>query len=171
MRQGTLREFQQGLAQKLQQAQRTTAGAGACIAVVTGARRWLFELAQVSEVIVIPELFAVPFTQSWYLGLFNHRSRLTGAIDFEAFATGTATTRSESDRLLVLSPALPLRCALKVSQVAGIVAAERVRPDAGEGELPAWARGVRVGDEAGTWAAVDAQALACDPAFIAIARY
>lgn len=167
----TLREFQQGLAQRLQQAQRAPAGSGACIAVVTGKRRWLFELAQVSEVISVPRMFAVPFTQAWYLGLFNHRSQLTGAIDLEAFSTGAAAAQCASDRLLVLSPALPLRCAVRVAQVTGIVAAERVRPDAGEGGLPAWARSVRLGGEDGTWAAVDALALCRDPAFIAIARH
>lgn len=169
--QETLREFQQGLAQRLQQAQRTPGGNGSFIAVVTGTRRWLFDLAQVSEVIAVPELFAVPFTQSWYLGLFNHRSQLTGAIDLEAFATATETAPGASDRLLVLSPALPLRCALRVTQVLGMVGAERLRPHAGEREPAPWARTVRVGDDDGNWVAVDALALTRDPAFIAIARY
>ncbi len=166
----TLRDFQQSLARKIQHAAQTPASGQACIAVTTGMRRWVFELTQVIEVIPLPDLSPVPYTHSWYLGLFSYRSQLTGVIDLEAFADAHEGSYSVSDRLLVLSPVSDLRCAIRVTQVNGVLLRESLRPSVPDATPAAWISEVLIDGDGKPWAAVDLAALSADPAFIAIAR-
>lgn len=163
-----LRDFQQQLSRRLQQAADQRGSAQDCVAGATAARHWLFDLAYVAEVIAVPAITAVPFTRPWYLGLVNYRGDLAGVIDLDGLTGAQVASPREGDRLLVLSPSLPVRCALRVAQVGGTVdrtALQAVEPDPG---LPAWAsEGYE--DAAGIRRTrVDIDALMRDPAFIDI---
>ncbi len=163
-----LREFQLQLSRRLQQAESQRGTTRDCVAASTGARHWLFDLAYVSEVIAVPSLTTVPFTRPWYLGLINHRGELTGVIDLDGLSGALVRSWRETDRLLVLSAALPCRCAIRVAQLAGILDRAALREAGRDQRLPDWAPAGF--DDAGgvrrQW--VDVESLMRDPAFIDI---
>lgn len=163
-----LRDFQQQLARRLQQAADLPGARQGCVAVSTASQQWLFELAYASEVIAVPALTAVPFTQPWYLGLINHRGELIGVIDLDGLTGAAIPPPCDTDRLLVLSPTLPVRCAIRVAQLTGIVDRAALRAVGREPQLPAWSPSTYE-DGAGLRRAwVDIDALMHDPAFIDI---
>jgi twitching motility protein PilI len=167
---GTLHAFQQQLTQRMQQANRENAAAQSCMAVSTGQRRWLFDLAHTAELLPLTDLTPVPFTREWYLGLISHRSQLTGVIDLEAFAGGAQTQSQAGDRLLALSHTLPLRCAIRVVQVMGVVDRQRFTAVPDDATQPDWCPCVYVDTEGLQWHWVDLPALMKTPAFLNIAR-
>ena len=163
-----LRDFQQQLSRRLQQAAGLRGTVQDCVAGATAARQWLFELAFITEVVAVPAITAVPFTRPWYLGLVSHRGELAGVVDLDGLTGAPVAPPHERDRLLVLSAALPVRCAIRVAQLGGTVDRASLRAVAAEPGMPAWAS-VGYEDAAGirrTW--VDIDALVCDPAFIDI---
>ena len=68
----SLREFQQGLAQRLREAQ-AEAEPTSRLGVLAGSGNWLLKLDDAGEMLPLPEFSAVPLTKSWYLGLANIR--------------------------------------------------------------------------------------------------
>lgn len=170
VRRPTLREFQQRLAERLQQARQATEGGASAIAVSTAQGHWLFALAQMDEIIAAPALTPVPLTRPWYLGLIHHRSELIGAVDLDAFLGAPTADAQPADRLLLLSPALSLRCAIRVRRVHSLLDLARLNPVPALPGAPAWA-GPRFADRHQTvWTRVDAAALLTDPAFLDIGQ-
>ncbi len=163
-----LRDFQQQLSRRLQQAAELRGTAQDCVAGATAARRWLFDLAFIAEVITLPPITVVPFTRTWYRGLVNHRGDLVGVIDLDGLSGAPVPPSHPGDRLLVLSPSLPVRCALRVAQLGATVERLSLRAVAPDPELPPWAS-TRYEDAAGIgydW--IDIDALLHDPAFMDI---
>jgi len=77
----SLREFQQGLAQRLREAE-TEAEPTSRLGVQAGSRNWLLKLDDAGEMLPLPEFSSVPLTKSWYLGLANIRGVLASIVDF-----------------------------------------------------------------------------------------
>jgi twitching motility protein PilI len=163
-----LRDFQQHLARRLQAAANLHGTTQDCVAASTVTRRWLFDLACAAEVITVPTLAAVPFTLAWYLGLISHRGELTGVIDLDGLTGAPVTPWADTDRLLVLSPALPLRCAIRVSQLTGIVDRTALRAAPRAPELPDWSPLSYDDDDGVRRAWVDLDVLMRNPVFIDI---
>ncbi len=163
-----LRDFQQQLAHRLQQAATVRGQIQDCIAASTGTRHWLFELACAAEVIAVPALTAVPFTRPWYLGLINHRGELAGVVDLDGLSGAPVQPWCATDRLLVLSPALPLRCAIRLSHLTGIVDRTAMREAGRDHDLPDWSPLSLEGADGVRRAWVDIDALMRDPVFIDI---
>ncbi len=97
----SLREFQQGLAQRLREAQ-TEAEPTSRLGVQAGSRNWLLKLDDAGEMLPLPEFSGVPLTQPWYLGLANIRGVLASVVDFAAFMGGEQTVRTPDCRLLLI---------------------------------------------------------------------
>ncbi len=169
-RRPALREFQQRLAQRLQQALQSPAGLSTAIAVDSGRGHWLFELAQTAEIIAPPAPTPVPLVQPWYLGLIHHRSEMTGVIDLDGFLGTPVVPWRATDRLLVLAAVLPLRCAIRVARVQTLPDRAQLRLLARDPASPPWIS-ARLADADGRcWNSVDAAALLLDPAFNDIGR-
>ncbi len=167
-----LREFQKQIAERLQHAQRAGADARPVIGVSTARGQWLFDLAQMAEIIAPPELTPVPLVRSWYLGLIHHRSHFIGVVDLDAFAGEQACEWTANDRLLVLSPALSPRCAIRVSSVHALLDLAGLRPAAPDPDAPHWASArFHSGTDPRCWTRVDVAALLRDPCFIDIGLY
>lgn len=165
-----LKEFQQRLSQRMQQASREHTSGQTCIAVSTGKRRWLFDLAHTAEIIAPIALTPVPFTRDWYLGLINHRNQLTGVIDLDVFAGVSSARWQAGDRLLVLSSALPLRCAIRVEHMHGVIDRSRLQPVARAVTQADWCTQSFNDTDGLHWDQVDLPALMKTPAFLDIAR-
>lgn len=142
--------------------------ASAAIAVSTPAGGWLFGTAQLAEIIALPELTPVPLTRPWYLGLFPHRSLLTGVIDLDAFAGAAPVDALPTGRLLVLSPTLPVRCAIRVARVHAMVDHARWQVLPHDTKRPAWTVATLQDPQRRRWTLVDAAALLREPAFLEI---
>src|SRR6476661_1398918 len=84
-----LRELQSRLASRLQAA-RTEGVPASWLAVESGGRKFLFPLSQSGEIFPYTSAQAVPYTQSWFLGVANLRGGLYGVVDLASFVGGKA---------------------------------------------------------------------------------
>lgn len=125
---GTLKDFQQQLAQRVQSAQRTHHGESCYLACCTATRRWLFELAHTQHILAGEVPMPVPFTRPWYVGLVNYRSQLIGVIDLDVFVGAEPTPWQSTDRVLLLSAALPIRCAFRINQTTSVIDRAHLSP-------------------------------------------
>jgi twitching motility protein PilI len=118
-RQISLREFQQGLAQRLREAQ-AEAEPTSRLGVQAGSRNWLLKLDDAGEMLPLPEISAVPLTKPWYLGLANIRGVLSSVVDFAAFAGGEQTVRTPDCRLLLIAERFQSFSGLLISRMLGL---------------------------------------------------
>ncbi|HQR03826.1 MAG: chemotaxis protein CheW [Proteobacteria bacterium] len=167
----TLRDFQEGLAQRL-----TRAGQGATtdalLAVEAGNQGWLLTLGEAGEVLPPPPITPVPLTRPWYAGLVNVRGMLYSVVDLAAFSEEGAVTLPEADsRLLLVGVAHGINSALLVTRVgglrpaAGFVAREEA-PDPGQ----PWVGAVWRDVDGRAWRRLDVPRLLAAPRFLDIAR-
>ena len=119
-----LRELQSRLASRLQTARTQGVQAG-WLAVEAAGRNYLFPLTQAGEIFPSAATQAVPYTQSWFLGVANLRGGLYGVIDLASYVSGQPPAqrsdagRAES-RLVALNALLEVNCALLIDRLAGL---------------------------------------------------
>jgi twitching motility protein PilI len=118
-RQISLREFQQGLAQRLREAQ-AEAEPTSRLGVQAGDRNWLLKLDDAGEMLPLPEISGVPLTKPWYLGLANIRGVLASVVDFGAFMGGEQTVRTPDCRLLLITERFHSFSGLLISRMLGL---------------------------------------------------
>ena len=173
---GSLQSFQQQLAQRLQFAQKSTRSAKSYLACATGRQRWLFDLTHTDEILGGEQLTPVPFTRDWYLGLISHRGQLIGVIDLEGFAGADPKPWLQGDRLLALSSALPVPCAIRVTQMIGVIDQAHlnpahVNPKVPSATPPSWAPHSFTDSDGSHYFGVDLMMLMAQPSFLDIAQY
>jgi twitching motility protein PilI len=169
-----LRELQQRLAERMQAAQRTQR-TQSWLAVECRGQGLLLPLEQAGEIFPPAALMPVPHTRSWFAGVANLRGGLHGVVDLARFlglpdAAAAPTASRDQARLVALSHAIGLNCALLVDRLAGLRSAEQLaaEPADADARRPAFAPR-RWLDEAGrSWQALDLAALARDEHFLAI---
>jgi twitching motility protein PilI len=130
----SLRDYQRELAERTTLAQASPASSSRQLGFSAAGRGWLIDLSDAAEIMPVPAVTPVPGTQAWFLGLINHRGKLTGVVDFEQFLGHDSASRRLSGRLIVLSDRFPVVCALRVAAVSGLVDPCR-RAD---GEIPSY---------------------------------
>lgn len=165
----SLREFQQGLSERLTRAGQGTQQ-GVLLGVQSGADQWLIDLSDAGEVIPAPHILKTPLTKSWYSGLANIRGMLYSVVDLAAFHGQSATTLNSQARLLLVGARYGINAALLASRAAGLKrpedltlvesASDPSRPWAGERFLDA---------EGIEWTRLRVQALLASPNFLNIA--
>ncbi|GAB2181107.1 hypothetical protein DLREEDagrD3_13300 [Denitratisoma sp. agr-D3] len=135
----SLRDFQQGLSERLHRAGRQSGG-GTLLCVEAGGERWLLDLSDAGEVVPMPPLADVPLTQPWYAGLVNIRGSLYSVVDLAAFHGLAPTPRNGLARLLLVGARHGINSALLVNRILGLRAPEGLRPEpaAADGNRP-WA--------------------------------
>lgn len=67
-----------------------------------GADYAVSDVDSVNEVLILPEVVAIPGISPWVLGLVNIRSNLMPAIDLKLFLTGVPTKLTKHSRMLVI---------------------------------------------------------------------
>jgi twitching motility protein PilI len=119
-----IRELQTRLADRLQIA-RTQGVTPSWLAVEASGKKYLFPMTQAGEIFPWVSTQAVPYTQSWFLGVANLRGGLFGVVDLASYVSGQSTplktefARKES-HLVVLNSALDINCALLIDRLAGL---------------------------------------------------
>lgn len=170
-----LRELQTRLAERMQAARREQRGQS-WLAVECRGHGLLFPLEQAGEIFPPTALMPVPHTRDWFVGVANLRGGLHGVVDLARFlglpeAAPTEAAR-EQTRLIALSAALGLNCALLVDRLAGLRSSEQLRAEVDGHDdhtpRPAFA-GARWRDADGRdWQVLDLAALARDGLFLSI---
>ena len=165
-RRQALREFQRELVERTQRARVGNNSEQMRLAVQAGDQQLLLDIAHAAEVIAYEGVKRVPHTAVWFLGLINCRGRITGVMDFSGFLGHPVKPLQDSDRLLVLSDALEVACAVRVSRVTGLVSLSDFSMQSKSADEPAWVRSVFVDRESRTWRLLDLPLLMGDPKFL-----
>jgi twitching motility protein PilI len=119
-----IRELQTRLADRLQIA-RTQGVAPSWLAVEASGKKYLFPMTQAGEIFPWVATQAVPYTQSWFLGVANLRGGLFGVVDLASYVSGQSVTAKtefamKESRLVALNSALDINCALLIDRLAGL---------------------------------------------------
>lgn len=162
-RQISLREFQQGLAQRLREAQ-TEAEPTSRLSVQAGGN-WLLKLDDAGEMLALPEISGVPLTRPWYLGLANIRGVLSSVVDFSAFAGGEATVRTPECRLLLIAERFQSFSGLVISKMLGLKSVQTMQPLEEKVGKP-WIAGAFRDDEGRIWHELNIGALVAHEDFL-----
>lgn len=166
-RKTSLREFQQNVAQRLRDlsSRKTVASK---LGFQVGPDYWLVTLADVSEVIPVPNFVPVPRTQSWFRGVSNIRGKLYSVVDFSAFQGAEPIGPGMERRVILINERLLEGSALLVTRMLGLRNPENLAADSGEGEVRPW-EGGRFRDPAGMlWRELDIAKLALQPRFLEV---
>ncbi|MEJ0048844.1 MAG: chemotaxis protein CheW [Rhodospirillales bacterium] len=124
----SLREFQQGLVSRIQNATQATV-TSTRLGVQAGPENWLLDLTDASEVVPLPALTPAPLTQKWFCGVVNVRGNLYSVVDFSAFQGFELTPQNVESRLLLVNSRYPRQFGVAGDAHAG--PEERDRPGTG----------------------------------------
>lgn len=165
-----LRQLQQRLALRMQQARDEPRGA-AWLAVQVAGQGLLLPLQQAGEIFDVPAIVPVPHTRPWFVGVANLRGGLHAVVDFAAFLGLRPGGVREGAHLVALNANLGLNCALLVDRLAGLRQRDELQPLDGADTTPRPAfAGARWRDAAGAaWQEIELAALAAHGQFLAVA--
>lgn len=114
-----MREFQQNLLDRMQQ-QAASGSRIATLGIVIGHENWLVDMADISEVLSMPELTHVPLTKSWYCGVANVRGNIYSITDLAAFLERGQTIHDAQSRVLLVGHKYNFNAGLLVARVLGL---------------------------------------------------
>jgi len=114
-----LREFQQNLIDRLQAAG-TSEERVTTMGIQIAGRNCLVDMEDISEVLPVPILEAVPFARHWFRGMANVRGNLYGVVDLAAYEGSGITKDDVSNRILLVANRYSFNVALLVDRVLGL---------------------------------------------------
>jgi twitching motility protein PilI len=163
----SLREFQQGLVERLTSAQRGETPR-ALLGIQAGPDHWLLELADSGEIVPLPHITQVPLTQPWFRGLANIRGTLYTVVDFSAFQGTEATPLNSEARLVLANSRFGFLSALLVNKALGLRSLDSLDPRPGTPAARKW-EGEQYADSQGrVWKKLLIRELFSDPGFLEI---
>ncbi|MBT9493413.1 MAG: chemotaxis protein CheW [Paucibacter sp.] len=129
-----LRELQQRLAQRMQDAREQKTELANWLAVECAGYGLLFSLKQAAEIFTPVAIKPVPYAQPWLVGVANLRGGLFTVIDLAVFLglreAGSVRSDQRADaaqtRLVTLNPDLNINCALLVDRLVGLRSDEQL---------------------------------------------
>ena len=167
-----LRELQTRLASRLKAARTEGASVSSWLAVESAGNFYLLPLGQSGEIFPWSAVQAVPYTQSWFIGVANLRGGLVGVVDL-AGLMGAVVPRTDQSlqeaSLLAFNAALEVNAALLVDRLAGLrgtdafVSSERPAEDS-----PAFFGTTYIDSSGARWQELNLQILSQHPAFLSI---
>jgi twitching motility protein PilI len=164
----SLREFQQGLVERLTSARRGEA-ARALLGVQAANDYWLLDLPDVGEILPLTALTAVPLTRPWFRGLANIRGTLYAVVDFASFQGAEPVALLPEARLLFANSRFGFQSALLVNRALGLRNPEQLDPRPDLVDPRPWV-GEHYADTQGhVWKTLLIRELFGDPAFLDVA--
>ena len=115
-----LREFQQGLLDRLQVQAEGGGNRASTLGVQLGEEFWLVDMSDISEVMSPPPLTPVPLTKPWYCGVANVRGNLYSIVDLGLYNGGAAIPLEGQSRVLLVGQKFAFNAGLLVSRVLGL---------------------------------------------------
>ncbi len=113
------REFQQGLLDRMK-VQAESGSQIATLGIIIGRDSWLVDMADISEVLAMPELTVVPLTKRWYCGVANVRGNIYSIADLGAYMDFGLTAHDAQSRVLLIGQRFNFNTGLLVSKVLGL---------------------------------------------------
>jgi len=162
-----LREFQLSVAERLRTAS-TRAALSSKLGFQVAGDNWFVALHQVSEVIPVPQIVAVPLTRHWFRGVANVRGNLYGIADFAAFQGGDAIAPGMERRVILVSDRLVGGAGLLVSRMLGLRNPEQFTPAQRPADAHPWVGAVYTDAGGSRWLELDLPALAREPRFLEV---
>lgn len=114
-----LLEFQQSLIDRLQVSD-LSATRLTTLGVQMAGKNWLVDMTDISEVLPLPKVTAVPFTKPWFRGIANVRGNLYSVVDMAAYLSGGMASGDAHNRVLLVSERYGFNAALLVDRVLGL---------------------------------------------------
>ncbi len=167
-----LRDLQTRLASRLQAARTEGASVSSWLAVESAGSFYLLPLGQSGEIFPWGSVQAVPYTQSWFLGVANLRGGLVGVVDL-AGLMGVEAPRTEQAlqeaSLLAFNAALDVNAALLVDRLAGLRGTDAfVSSERPPENSPAFFGTTYIDSSGARWQELNLQILSQHPAFLSI---
>lgn len=129
-----LREFQQRLLNKLQDKDLLSAQVSSLGVRIAG-QDWLVDMQDISEVLPLPRMTAVPFAQPWFCGVVNVRGKLFGVTDMAAYQNSGAASGDINNRILLVAERYAFNAALLVDRVLGMRDARPWKQSTADGQI------------------------------------
>lgn len=164
----SLKDFQEGLAQRLKAAA-GEATPSARLGFEAGGGHWLARLDNSGEVLQVPEIQRVPLTRDWFLGVANIRGALYGVTDFGAFLGNPPTVRGPDNRLLLIGQPFGVNCALLVMRLAGLRNVADFELEEPPASRTAWSAAAWRDKDGRVWRELDTERVLAQREFIDIA--
>lgn len=114
-----LREFQQGLSNRIQAKDRG-AGQVSTLGVQIAGQNWLVDMGDISEVLPLPPLTSVPLSKPWFRGVANVRGNLYCVADMALYQRKAAVSGDIANRVLLVAERHGFNAALLVDRVLGL---------------------------------------------------
>ena len=167
-RRTSLREFQQGVAQRLRDAaSRKTVLSR--LGFQIGQDNWLVNLSDVSEVIPVPHIIPVPMTLAWYRGVANIRGKLYSIADFAAYQGQPTITPGAERRVVLVAEKLIEGSGLMVTRMLGLRNPDQYTAETLEsGIARPWIGGVYRDTDGARWYELDLSGLTRDTRFLEV---
>lgn len=161
----TLRDFQGRLEEKLKAAQ-VTSGASSKLGILAGGGHWLVSLDQINEVVTVPQLTEVAWSQPWFAGVAGVRGVIYGCVDLGAFAGMAEPIPKGEARLLLVHPRFGVNTALRVERALGLRPVKELTPEPDEADAPSWVLGRWRGADGEIWVEISVEKLVSMPTFL-----
>lgn len=163
----SLREYQEGVVAKL----KALAGSHSIaskLGIQIGNGNWLVDLADVSEVMPVPAVVALPLTQRWFKGVANIRGNLYSVVDLPQFMGGDAVQTNMMSRLLLINQRHIMNSAMLVNRMLGLKNIDNMSlVGPAEATLP-W-QGAAYQDETGqVWRELNLSLLVQQPGYVQV---
>lgn len=164
-----LRDFQSQLLARMQAARGNAVSSTNQLGVMIGQTRYLINLRDAGEIVSMGQIFPVPLTRRWYLGLRNIRGNLVSVIDIQRFQGQSMVEIGADCRIIAFSAKLTLNASLLVSKVLGLRNVSEMRLLESTADQPvAWLQRSYVDDQNQHWFELSLAKLIKDSDFLHI---
>ncbi len=156
-----LLEFQQSLIDRLQVSD-LSATRLTTLGVQMAGKNWLVDMTDISEVLPMPKVTAVPFTKPWFRGIANVRGNLFSVVDMAAYQNVGMASGDSHNRVLLVAERYGFNAALLVDRVLGLHDARTWSQNDVEGQTE------YLDDKGSTWYKLDVGGLLVHQDFLQI---
>lgn len=139
------------------------------LAFELGPQSWLVPLSEVSEVLPVPALEAVPLAKPWFLGIANVRGNLFAVADLQNLLGLGQTGIDSHSRLLLLNRNRLMGSALLVTRTVGLRQEEQLQVSE-SGAAGKFTRHRYRDTDGREWAELDVRRLVGDAEFLRVSR-
>lgn len=165
-----LHEYQQDILSKLKiSTEKGQAESTSRLAVKVGEHDYLLSLADVSEVLPVPEILKIPLTQSWFLGMANVRGNLYALTDFAQFIGLGTSVISPQSRILLINDKFGINAALLVDRLIGLRSLSEMQLQKKSGQEVFWVLNKFTDNTNVEWSELDLGEFIHQPSFMQVA--
>ncbi len=124
-----LRKYQEDILAKLESLSEQQANASnSRLGVGVGQYNVLVDLAEISEVLPLPDMHPVPLTQPWFLGMANVRGNLYGISDLAQIVGQSSPVRTSNSRVLLVNQELIAQAGVMIERLIGLRNLDDMKP-------------------------------------------